>query len=156
MIILDTNVVSELMRSAPHAAVRAWMNAQSRDSLLTTAITVMELRAGVEKQPQSRRRQELEADIEWVLSDLVGNRVLSYDRKAALATAKWFGFCRRAGRTVETGDMQIAGIAISRNIPIATRNVHDFESISVKLIDPWATPGVGSRRPWGQSPGDGG
>lgn len=140
MIILDTNVVSELMRSAPHPAVRAWMNAQSRDALLTTAITVMELRAGVEKILQSRRRQELEADIDWALNDLVGNRVLGYDRKAAFATAKWFGLCRRAGRTVETSDMQIAGIAISRNIPIATRDASDFESISVKLINPWNTP----------------
>ena len=70
-------MVSELMRGGPHPAVRAWMNAQSRDSLLTTAITVMELRAGVEKLLASRRRQELEADIDWVLSDLVGNRVLS-------------------------------------------------------------------------------
>jgi toxin FitB len=139
MIILDTNVVSELMRSTPHPAVRAWMNAQSRDSLLTTAITVMELQAGVEKLLQSRRRQELEADIEWALSDLVGNRVLSYDRKAAFATARWFGVCRRAGRTTETGDMQIAGIAISRNIPIATRDAYGFRDISVKLINPWDT-----------------
>jgi len=137
MIILDTNVVSELMRSKPHPAVRAWMNAQSRDSLLTTAITIMELRAGVEKQLQLHRRQELEAGIEWALNDLVGNRVLAYDRKAAFATAKWFGRRRRAGRTVATTDMQIAGIAISRNIPIATRDVDDFADISVKLIDPW-------------------
>jgi predicted nucleic acid-binding protein len=137
MIILDTNVVSELMRNTPDPAVRAWTNAQSRDSLLTTSITVMELRAGVEKLLQSRRRQELEADIEWALNDLVGNRVLSYDRKAAFATAKWFGFCRRGGRSIGTSDMQIAGIAISRNIPIATRNVHDFRDIPVKLINPW-------------------
>ena len=106
---------------------------------MTTAITVMELRAGVEKLLQSRRRQELEADIDWALNELVGNRVLPYDRKAAFATAEWFGFCRRAGRTVWTSDMQIAGIAISRNIPIATRDVYDFEDISVKLIDPWTT-----------------
>jgi predicted nucleic acid-binding protein len=137
MIILDTNVVSELMRRSPHPAVRAWMNAQSRDSLVTTAITVMELRAGVEKLLQSRRRQELEADIDWALNDLVGSRVLNYDHKAAFATAKWFGLCRRAGRTVETGDMQIAGIAISRNVPIATRDIHDFKDVSVKLINPW-------------------
>jgi predicted nucleic acid-binding protein len=70
----------------------------------------------------------------------VGNRVLSFDRKAAFATAKWFGFCRRAGRPTGTSDMQIAGIAISRNIPIATRDVHDFEDISVKLVNPWNTP----------------
>jgi predicted nucleic acid-binding protein len=138
MIILDTNVVSELMRGTPHPAVRAWMNAQSRDSLVTTAVTVMELRAGVEKLLlQRRRRQELEADVDWALSDLVGNRVLTYDRKAAFATAKWFGLCRRPGRKVGTSDMQIAGIAISRNIPLATRDAYDFEDVSVKLINPW-------------------
>jgi toxin FitB len=139
MIILDTNVISERMRGTPHPAVRVWMNAQSRDSLVTTAIPVMELRTGVEKLLQSRRRQELEADIGWVLNDLVGNRVLTYDRKATFATAKWFGLCRRAGRKVRTSDMQIAGIAISRNIPLATRDVYNFENISVKLINPWNT-----------------
>jgi predicted nucleic acid-binding protein len=140
MIILDTNVISELMRGAPHPAVRAWMNAQSQASLVTTAITVMELRAGVEKLLQSRRRQELEVDIDWALNELVGNRVLGFDRKAAFATTRWFGLCRRAGRTVETSDMQIAGIAISRKIPIATRDIHDFQDTSVKLVNPWETP----------------
>jgi len=136
VIILDTNVVSELIKNSPDPVVRAWANAQPRDSLMTTAITVMELRAGVEKLLESRRRQKLETDIDWALNDLLGGRVLSFDRKAAFATAEWFGFCRRAGRSVQTTDMQIAGIAISRNIPIATRDVHDFADISVKLINP--------------------
>ena len=139
MIILDTNVVSELIRNAPDLGVRAWANAQARDSLVTTAITVMELRAGVEKLLQSRRRQRLEADIDWALNDLLGGRVLSYDRRAAFARAEWFGRCRRAGRSIQTTDMQIAGIAISRKIPIATRDVQDFEHIGVKLINPWST-----------------
>ena len=99
----------------------------------------MELRAGVEKLLQSRRRQKLEADIDWALNDLLGGRVLSYDRRAAFATAEWFGRCRRAGRSIQTTDMQIAGIAISRKIPIATRDVQDFEDIGVKLINPWST-----------------
>jgi predicted nucleic acid-binding protein len=139
VIILDTNVVSELIRETPDPVVRAWANVQARDSLLTTAITVMELRAGVEKLLQSRRRQRLEADIDWALNDLLGGRVLSYDRRAAFATAEWFGRCRRAGRSIQTTDMQIAGVAISRNIPLATRDVHDFEGISVRLINPWGT-----------------
>jgi toxin FitB len=137
VIILDTNVVSELIKNAPDPLVRAWANHQLRDALMTTAITVMELRAGVEKLLQSRHRQKLEADLDWALNDLLGGRVLSFDRRAAFATAEWYGFCRRAGRSLQTTDMQIAGIAISRNIPIATRDVHDFEDISVKLINPW-------------------
>jgi predicted nucleic acid-binding protein len=139
VIILDTNVVSELIRNAPDLGVRAWANAQARDSLVTTAITVMELRAGVEKLLQSRRRQKLEADIDWALNDLLGGRVLTYDRRAGFATAEWFGRCRRAGRSIQTTDMQIAGIAISRKISIATRDVQDFEDIGVKLINPWST-----------------
>jgi toxin FitB len=139
MIILDTNVVSELIKDAPDPAVRAWANTQPRRALLTTSITVAELRTGVEALLQSRRRQELEAGIDWALSELLGGRVLDFDRRAALAAAEWFGYCRRIGRPLQTTDMQIAGIAICRNIPLATRDVDDFADIRVALINPWAT-----------------
>ncbi|HXE87007.1 MAG TPA: type II toxin-antitoxin system VapC family toxin [Hyphomicrobiaceae bacterium] len=139
MIILDTNVVSELIKDAPDPPVRAWANAQPRRALLTTSITVMELRAGVEKLLQSRRRQELEAGIEWALDELLGGRVLDFDRRAALAAAGWYGHCRRAGRPLQATDMQIAGIAICRDFPVATRDVDDFAGIGVKVINPWTT-----------------
>jgi len=140
MIILDTNVVAELIKDTPDPAVRAWANSQPRHSLLTTSITVAELRTGVEALLQSRRRQELEAGIDWALSDLLGGRVLDFDRRAAFAAAEWFGYCRRIGRPLQTTDMQIAGIAICRNIPLATGDVGDFADIHVKLINPWTTP----------------
>jgi len=138
MIILDTNVVSELIKDAPHPAVRAWANGHPRQALLTTSIAVAELRTGVEKLLRSRRRQELEAGIDWALSDLLGGRVLDFDRRAAFAAAEWFGYCRRIGRALKTTDMQIAGIAICRNIPLATRDVDGFADIRVKLINPWS------------------
>jgi predicted nucleic acid-binding protein len=137
MIILDTNVVSELIKNAPDPAVRAWANGQRREALLTTAITVFELRTGVEELLQNRRRQELQTGIEWALNDLLGGRVLEFDRRAAFAAAEWYGYCRRIGRPLETTDMQIAGIAMCRNIPLATRDVHGFADIRVKLINPW-------------------
>ena len=137
MIILDTNVVSELIRDTPHPAVRTWANSQPRHALLTTSITVAELRSGVEELLQTQRRQELEAGIDWALNDLLGGRVLDFDRRAAFAAAEWYGHCRRVGRSLQTTDMQIAGIAICRNIPLATRDVHDFADIRVKLINPW-------------------
>jgi predicted nucleic acid-binding protein len=137
MIILDTNVVSELIKDAPDPTVRAWANGQPRRALLTTSITVFELRTGVEGLLQSRRRRELEAGIDWALNDLLGGRVLDFDRRAAFAAAEWYGYCRRVGRSLETTDMQIAGIAIGRNIPLATRDVDGFVDISVKLINPW-------------------
>jgi predicted nucleic acid-binding protein len=72
-------------------------------------------------------------------SDLLGGRVLDFDRRAAFAAAEWFGICRRIGRRLQATDMQIAGIAICRNVPLATRDVDDFADISVKLINPWNT-----------------
>jgi predicted nucleic acid-binding protein len=66
--------------------------------------------------------------------------VLNFDRRAACAAAKWHAYCRRVGRPIHTTDAQIAGVAISRNIPLATRDVRDFEGIGVKLINPWDGP----------------
>jgi toxin FitB len=139
VIILDTNAVSELIKETPDPAVRTWANNQPRHSFLTTSITVAELRTGVEALLQSRRRSELEAGIDWALSDLLGGRVLDFDRRAAFAAAEWFGYCRPIGRPLQTTDMQIAGIAICRNIPLVTRDVDDFADIRVKPINPWTT-----------------
>jgi predicted nucleic acid-binding protein len=139
MIILDTNVISELMDKAPEARVIAWADRQRRRQLLTTAVTVLELRAGAEELEDGRRRRDLENRIEWALDDLIGGRVLRFDRHAAYETAAWQARCRRAGRAVEIRDAQIAGIAIARRIPIATRNIGHFEDVGVKLINPWAS-----------------
>ena len=123
MIILDTNVVSELIKAAPDPSVRAWANRQRRDTLVTTAITVMELRAGVEKLLAEPPAAGARSALDWAFDDLLGGRVLNFDRRAAFAAAEWYGHCRRAGRSLQTTDMQIAGIAISRNIRIATRDI---------------------------------
>jgi predicted nucleic acid-binding protein len=138
VIILDTNIVSELMTRAPHSAVRGWLNHQAREDLVTTTITVMELRAGIEKLLHSHRRTRLEAEFDWVVDDLLGGRVLNFDRRAAHAAATWHARCRREGRPVQTTDVQIAGIAIARRIPLATRDTDHFEDLDVKVIDPWA------------------
>jgi predicted nucleic acid-binding protein len=140
VIILDTNVVSELMKVVPELSVRAWAGLQRRDQLVTTAVTVMELRSGVENLLHSKRRRELDTALDWALEDLLGNRVLNFDRRAAFATGRWHAYCQRIGRIIQTTDAQIAGIAISRNMPIATRDIHDFAGIAVKLINPWDAP----------------
>jgi predicted nucleic acid-binding protein len=138
MIILDTNIISALIHRAPDARVMAWADRQRRNQLLTTAITVLELRSGSEELESSRRKRKLETDIEWALDDLLGGRILSFDRKAAYETAAWLKRRTDAGRPVDTRDAQIAGIAVARNIAIATRDIRDFEDVGVKLIDPWA------------------
>ena len=137
MIILDTNVISELMRRSPEARVLAWTEQQRPGQLLTTAITVLELRSGTEKLVDSRRRRQLEMDIEWALDDLIGGRVLRFDRQAACEAAAWLVRRRRAGRPVGTRDAQIAGIALARRIAIATRDTDHFAGLEVKVVDPW-------------------
>ncbi len=138
MVILDTNVLSELMATRPSESVQAWANAQRRDQLVTTVITVMELYSGVNLMKPSRRRGELETLIERALDDLLGGRVLTFDRRAAIATAEWYATQRRSGSISDIRDTQIAGIALARRIPIATRNVDHFEGLGVKVINPWA------------------
>ena len=139
MIILDTNVISELMNRTPEARVLAWAYRQRPGQLLTTAITVLELRAGAEELDDGRRRRQLEFDIGWALDDLIGGRILRFDRKAAYATAAWQAHHNSAGHPVSMLDAQIAGIAMSRGIPIATRDVSDFKDIPVKIVNPWNT-----------------
>jgi predicted nucleic acid-binding protein len=136
VIILDTNVVSELMRHDANPAVQAWARRRRRRDLITTA--VMGLRVGVENLLHSRRRSELDAALSHMLIDFFEGRVLRFDIPAAVAAARWHTARRRLGRAITTTDAQIAGIAIARNVPIATRNVADFEGISVKLINPWS------------------
>lgn len=140
MIILDTNVISELINRAANIRVVAWADQQRRAQLLTTAITVLELRAGAEKLPNGRRKRMLEDDIEWALDELIGGRVLSFDRRAAYQTAAWQAHRKRMGRPVDTRDAQIAGIALARNIPIATRDTDHFADLAVRVINPWDAP----------------
>lgn len=138
MVILDTNLISELMSEAPNEAVAAWARKQRPESCVTTAINIQELQSGIEILVASKRRTKMEASFGWVLDNVIGNRVLDFDRKAAMQAASWFVERRRQGRPIDGADVQIAGIALSRRIPLATRNVADFEGLQVKLINPWS------------------
>lgn len=137
MIILDTNVVSELMSPLAEACVAAWADRERRGQLLTTAITALELRRGAEKLEDGRRRRQLESSIDWALDELIGGRISRFDRHAGFAAASWEARCKNAGRPVSILDVQIAGIAISRSIPIATRDIGDFSGMPVKVVNPW-------------------
>jgi predicted nucleic acid-binding protein len=137
MIILDTNVISELINREPESRVVAWADRQRRRQLLTTAITVLELRAGAEKLESSTRKRQLENAVEWALDDLIGGRILSFDRRAAYEAAAWQAHCKRAGRSIDTRDAQIAGIALARSIPVATRDVDHFAGLAVNVVNPW-------------------
>ena len=139
MIILDTNVVSELMKATPAARVLGWVALQAATSLYTTSITEAEILHGVLLLPAGARRSRLQAAAEAMFSEDFGGRVLSFASDAARAYASIAADRRRAGRPHSHFDAQIAAIGRSARAAIATRNTADFEGCGVKLINPWLT-----------------
>ncbi len=139
MIILDTNVLSALMRTAPEAAVVRWLDHQPAESIWITSITVFETRLGLALLPKGRRRQLLESAFDRLLEEDLENRVLDFDSAAATEAAALAAARQRAGRPVDMRDTQIAGIALARRSALATRNVRHFQDLSVTVIDPWET-----------------
>lgn len=138
MILLDTNVISALMQSNPEPAIVAWLDHQPPESVWTTAVTVFEVRFGLELLATGRRRRQLEEAFDKALAEDFEGRVLPFDQAAAEAAGTMAAARRRAGRTIEIRDLQIAGIAAARKATLATRNVRHFEGFGVTLVDPWA------------------
>jgi toxin FitB len=142
MIILDTNVLSALMRMAPEAPVVAWLDRQPAESVWITSITLFEARLGLALLPASRRRQTLEASFARLLKEDLENRVLDFDSAAATEAALVAAERQKAGRPVDMRDTQIAGIALARRATLATRNVRHFRDLKVPIVDPWAAQDV--------------
>ena len=138
MIILDTNVLSALMRPAPAAPVVAWLDRQPAESVWITSITLFEARFGLALLPTGRRRQTLEAAFARLLKEDLENRVLDFDGAAATEAASVAAERQKAGRPVDIRDTQIAGIALARRATLATRNVRHFVDLKVTIVDPWA------------------
>ncbi len=138
MILLDTNVLSELMRPAPNAAVEHWLTAQPDTSMFISAITEAELRYGAALLPSGKRRSALTTEIEGMLEEDFGGRILPFDRLAAQAFADIAANRRGAGRPISQADAQIAAIARSRGASLATRNVPDFDGCGIEVINPWS------------------
>ena len=137
MFLLDTNVVSELMRTSPDPAVEAWIAGHPVKDLFFSAIGESELRYGAAIMPAGRRRETLVSDIETMLHAAFENRILPFDSGAARAYAEIAAKRRFAGRAVAPADCQIAAIARSRSMAVVTRNIRDFEGIGIDVFDPW-------------------
>jgi hypothetical protein len=138
VILLDTNVLSALMRREAEATVVGWLDAQPPESVWTTSITVFEVRLGLELLAAGRRRRLLEEAFAKALEEDLENRVAAFDPPAAEAAARIAAERRRAGRPVEVRDVQIAGIAMSRKATLATRNLRHFDDLGLNLVDPWS------------------
>lgn len=137
LIILDTNVLSAMMRAVDEPRVERWLDAQPIESVWTTAITVFEVRFGLTLLVPSRRRDRLAAAFSRAIDDVLDGRVLPFDQSAAETAAAIAAEQRRVGRPVEIRDVQIAGIAKARKAKLATRDTRHFESLGIALIDPW-------------------
>jgi predicted nucleic acid-binding protein len=138
MIILDTNVVSELMRRPAEPNVVAWLDHQIEDLIWITSITILEVRTGIELLSASRRRMSLSADFDKFLDIDINNRVITFDGKAAHATASLIAERRRRGQPGDLRDGMIAGIALATGASLATRNTRHFDDLAIELINPWA------------------
>lgn len=139
MIVLDTNVLSAMMRAQPDPAVTAWLDRQPAESIWTTTVTVFEIRFGLEILPDSRRRQQLEDLFGLVLQQGLEHRILALDTPAAQQAATLAAKRRQLGRPVDFRDTMIAGIAVARRAAIATRHTRHFADLDVPVLDPWAS-----------------
>lgn len=137
MILLDTNILSELIRPALEPAVEQWLAEQPDASLFICAITEAELRYGAALLPNGKRRAALTAEIKGMLEEDFGGRILPFDSMAAQAFAVLASERRQAGKPISQADAQIAAVARSRGASLATRNMPDFEGCEIEVINPW-------------------
>ena len=140
MIVLDTNVISEIFRPAPEPRVVEWLDSLTGDVAIT-AITLAELLAGVRRLPDGRRKDALVQRIDGAVAPYRGSRaVLAFDDAAAERYAEVLASRDAAGAPISTADAQIAAICLAHDAACATRNMKDFAHTGVELIDPWAEP----------------
>lgn len=137
MIVLDTNVVSELMHRAPEPRVVAWVDGFAPDDVFVTAVTAAELMYGAARLRDGRRKQELIAQVDGLLTEDLHDQVLPFDDAAAVHYADIAAGRERAGRPISAADAQIAAICRCYGARLATRNVGDFTGTGVDVVDPW-------------------
>lgn len=140
MIVLDTIVVSELMRPQPAPTVLVWMNAQPADRLWLCSVVVAELLYGIARLPDGTRKRQLATAVEgMVLEDFAG-RTLPFDLEAAATYAQLVVRREAAGQPITMADAQIGAICLAQGATLATRNTRDFAGLHLNLVNPWDSP----------------
>ena len=142
MIVLDTNVISEVIKPPERRSRKVfdWLRAQPLHLVFTTTVTLGEMSAGVEVLDEGQRKTALRSAVDRIFAEVFGERVLVFDEPAARVYGLLIAERRRAGREMSAADAQIASIARSRGMTIATRDVGDFSASGVPIIDPWTLP----------------
>lgn len=137
MIVLDTNVISELSRRVPDPGLLAWLDSLESSEVATTTITAAELRYGVARLPDGHRKRELTAVIRGIVTEDFHGRVLPFDERASVRYSDIVANRERIGRPVGVADAQIAAICRDLGSVLATRNTADFDETGIELINPW-------------------
>ena len=137
MIILDTNVFSALMRQAPDQAAIDWLDAQPRSSIWTSAVTVFEIRFGLQILPAGKRRSLLMRAFETVLLEKIEERIAPFDTAAAQQAGDLMASRHRKGRPGDLRDTMLAGIVLAHHATLATRNARHFQDLPVPVVSPW-------------------
>ena len=137
MIVLDTNVISELTRRVPEPGVTSWLDSLPAEEVGTTAVTAAELLYGVARMPGGRRKTELAAAVRGLLGDEFRGRVLPFDERCASRYADIVCGRETLGRPIGVADAQIAAICRTAEAMLATRNTDDFSGTGIELINPW-------------------
>ena len=137
MVILDTNVISEITRSVPEPKVVAWYQRQDSASLYTTTVTLAEVFYGLNLLPEGNRRAQLSRFADDFFGQEKAGKILSFDETAAVHYATIRAAKRRLGLSMSSLDAQIAAIAVAAGAAVATRNVSDFEHCGVTVVNPW-------------------
>lgn len=137
MFLIDTNVISELMRATPAPSVLSWFSTQDPSTLYLSAVTEAELRTGIAILPAGQRREGLKAALDATIAEDFEGRILPFDTDAAKTYADIASMRRAAGRPIADADCQIASIARATGMPVVTRNTRDFDGCGVDVINPW-------------------
>ncbi|UGY10439.1 type II toxin-antitoxin system VapC family toxin [Phyllobacterium pellucidum] len=137
MIVLDTNVISEPLKRSPDPGVLSWLDQQGAETLFLTTTSLSELLLGIELLPKGKRKQGLDRALSELISYLFGDRILDFDRQAALVYAPLVSQARSTGRTISIADGQIAAVAKSRGYSVASRDTMPFTAAGLTVINPW-------------------
>lgn len=138
MIILDTNIISEMMHDEMDVGVRAWLNLQDPKSLYTTTVTVMEIHYGILLKPDGRKKESLKIAFENVMSSAIGSRVLPLDASAAELAGAAAAKGKLRGMNMGTADLQIVGIALANGFVVCSRDELPFREAGVELVNPFS------------------
>jgi predicted nucleic acid-binding protein len=137
MVVVDTNVISEVMRLQPSPAVLNWLNSQESNLLFVTTVTLAEIGYGLRVLPDGLRQRQLQTRFEQFIAQAFEERVLDFTAPAARAYAEIMGHRKETGRAMSLPDGKIASIALAHGFALATRNIKDFEDCGIELINPF-------------------